>query len=87
MDVPYRKRTKAEVHATHHMIIGGDLNRFFICSRNALETAPVSEKTVRNRIDPETNRRMSEPFFNIDINHPEAAFYFKVADKWQLYKG
>lgn len=81
MDFPYRKRDKAEEHATHMMIIGGDYKRLFIVNREAMLGSPVENKWCRNR-------KGSEPFFKVDIQDPKAAFYFKneKTGKWKQWK-
>ena len=81
MDFPYRKRDKAEEHATHMMIIGGDHTRLFIVNREAMLESPVEDKWCRNRTG-------SEPFFKVDTLNPKAAFYFKneKTGKWKQWK-
>jgi hypothetical protein len=80
VDIPYRKRDKAEEHATHHMVIGGDLKRLFIVNREAVLKSPVNYKKCRNRGWEE------EPFFNVDIESPKSSFWFKESEKWKVYK-
>lgn len=81
MDIPYRKRDKAEEHATHHIVIGGDLKRLFIVNRNVVIDSPVTYKKVRNR------NWQEEPFFNIPLPSPKSAFWFKNKDnKWIIQK-
>lgn len=82
MDIPYRKRDKAEVQATHMMVIGGDYQRLFIVNRDVMlneEFTKISSKWVRNR-------KREEPFFNIVLPAPKSAFWFKKNSKWSLYK-
>lgn len=80
MDIPYRKRDKAEEHATHMMVIGGDYKRLFVVNREVMLESPVSYKKCKNRGWKE------EPFFNIDIYSPKSFFWFKEKDSWKIYK-
>lgn len=79
IDIPYRKRDKAEEHATHMMVIGGDLKRMFVCKRDVMLTSPVTNKKVRNR------GWADEPFYNIDLSC--GSFWFKDKKKWRAYTG
>lgn len=80
MDIPFRKREKADVHATHHMVIGGDLKRLFIVPRKVVLESPVTSKPCRNR------NWEPEPFYNVQLPCEHSAFYFKTDDKWIPYK-
>jgi hypothetical protein len=81
MDIPYRKRDKTKVHATHHMIIGGDLNRLFIVKREKVLSAKVENKKVRNR------NWAEEPFYRLSLPCEFSFFYFKNENnKWIPYK-
>lgn len=75
MNIPYRKRNKAEEHATHHMIIGEDLNRFFIVERSVVLTSPVEEVWVRNR-------KGYENFYKVSVSSDCSGFWEKKRGKW-----
>ena len=67
MHFPYRKRDKAKVHATHMMVVGGDLKRLFIVNREIMLESPVEYKWVRNR-------RREEPFFSVPTTIKKSSF-------------
>jgi hypothetical protein len=77
VDIPFRKRDKAEVHATHHVVIGGDLERLFIVKRSVVLSSTVGYKMCRNRSAP-------EPFYKVRVEN--GMFVVKKADKWVPYK-
>ncbi len=78
MHFPTRKRDKVDVHATHHMIVGGDFKRLFVVKREAITNSPIVEKWVRNR-------SLLENFYEVNVDHPHAAFYFKKNGRWVLH--
>lgn len=80
MDIPYRKRDKTDVHATHMMVIGGDLKRLFIIKRETMLNSPVGSKKCRNR------NWAEEPFFQIPLPCDHSTFYFKKKEEWLPYK-
>lgn len=80
MDIPFRKRDKTEQHATHMMVIGGDLKRLFVVNREVMLNSPKSYKKCRNRGWAE------EPFFNIQLPAPQSSFWFKEGKKWKKFQ-
>lgn len=77
MDVPYRKRDKADVHAHLHHIVGGDGKRVFWVWRKTVLSSPVSDKWVRNR-------GCYEPFFNVELPAPSSMFWEEVNGVWRI---
>jgi hypothetical protein len=83
VDVPFRKRDKAEVQATHQMVIGGDHKRLFIVKREVMldpEITQVTSKACRNR------GWQKEPFYNIPIKAPHSSFWVKRNGRWKISK-
>lgn len=78
--IPFRRRDKAEVHSTHHMVIGGDLKRLFIVKRDVVINSPIEEKKCKNR------GWQLEPFYVIPITADHSKFYFKKNNKWTPYE-
>lgn len=77
MDIPYRKRNKAEEHATHHIVFGKDGNRAFVVERDVVLSSPVEYKQCRNREAP-------EPFFKVFVISPHSFFLIKSNGLWQF---
>jgi len=80
MHFPYRKRDKAQVHATHHMIVGGDEKRFFLIPRQTIITSPVIEKRCRNR-------KGLEPFFEVSLPAAKSMWFEKnEKGRWKKWR-
>lgn len=73
MHIPFRKRDKAKVHATHHAVIGGDKSRLFIVHRSVVLSSPVIEKWCRNR-------GSKEPFYSVLLPAPQSLWFEKNSE-------